>query len=562
MIEFPPGLILVFGAILVPILKGYFRLVWTLILPLFAFLVILSLPNGNLFTLNVFGQELQLMRVDQLSRLFSYVFLLASFIGGVYSFHLRESIQASASLIYGGATVGAVFCGDLISLFVFWEITAIASVFLILARKTDRARAAAIRYLIIQIGSGMFLFAGLIIRWHQTGSVDFGHIGLDTPGGLLIFLAFGIKCAFPLLHSWLVDAYPEATVTGTVILSIFTTKLAIYVLARGFAGTEELIWIGAIMAAFPIFYAILENDLRRVLSYSLINQLGFMVVAIGVGTEMALNGAAAHAFTHIIYKALLLMSVGALMYRTGTALGNQLGGLFKSMPLTAGFCVIGAASISAFPFFSGFISKAIILSAVAHEGYFVVWLVLLFASDGVLNYVGIKIHYYGFFDSQSEFKVSEAPINMLIAMALAAAFCIFIGLFPSVLYNLLPYPINYIPYTTSHILSQFLLLLFSAIAFIILLRKGIYPKQLNSTHLDVDWLYRKPGRDLIKYIYIMTSSFYNHLGSNLIDRFERFIYQLYRHHGPHGVLAKTWPTGSMVLWVAVLLVAYLFFYFI
>jgi multicomponent Na+:H+ antiporter subunit D len=561
MIEFPPGLILVLGALAVPLLRGTLRAIWMLALPVAAFALLLALPDGNHFTFTAFGQTLELMRVDSLSRMFGYIFLIAAFLNVIYALHVRRSEEHVAALVYAGAAIGAVFAGDLISLFVFWELTAISSVFLILASRTPEARAAAMRYLIIQVGSGVLLLAGLVVRWHATGSTAFGPIGLAGAGGILIFLAFGIKCAFPLLHNWLQDAYPRATVTGTVVLSAFTTKLAIYALARGFAGTEELIWIGAAMTAFPIFYAVIENDLRRVLAYSLNNQLGFMVVGVGIGTELALNGAAAHAFTHIIYKALLFMSMGAVLHRTGTVLATELGGLYKTMPFTAGFCIVGAASISAFPLFSGFVSKSMILSAAAHEGYFWVWLVLLFASAGVFHHSGIKIPFFAFFHHDSGKRVREAPANMLIAMSLAAILCIGMGVWPSALYAILPFPTDYSPYTDSHVLSQLQLLLFSALAFTVLMRTGLYPPEMRATNLDSDWLYRRVGRAVLTVGYKVGSGAYSHMSGIMIRRAQRFVAGLYRHHGPHGWLARSWPTGSMALWATLLLAAYLLLYY-
>ena len=304
-------------------------------------------------------------------------------------------------MIYAGSAIGAVFAGDLVTLFIFWEGIAVASVFLIWAARTERAYRAGMRYLVMHVGSGVLLLAGVLIHYRQTGSLAFGALGLDSPGTVLIFLAFGIKCAFPLLHNWLQDAYPEATVTGTVLLSSFTTKVAVYALARGFAGTEILVPIGATMTAFPIFYAVIENDLRRVLAYSLNNQLGFMVVGIGLGTELALNGAVAHAFADILFKGLLFMSMGAVLFRVGTAKGSELGGLYKSMPWTTGFCMVGAASISAFPLFSGFVTKSMVIAAAMDQGYFWTWIVLLFASAGVFHHAGIKIPYFAFFAHDS-----------------------------------------------------------------------------------------------------------------------------------------------------------------
>ncbi|MBM3558551.1 MAG: Na(+)/H(+) antiporter subunit D [Alphaproteobacteria bacterium] len=555
--ELSPGLLLIAGAVLVPVLPFVLRGVWILALPVAGMALLLTLPAGDYGQVEFLGQTLTLLRLDALSRVFGIIFLIAAFLGGLFALHVRAATEHVSALVYAGASLGAVFAGDLVSLFVFWELTAIASVFLIWSRGTERAWKAGLRYLVIQVGSGVLLLAGLLERWAETGSVEFGHIGLDGPGGVLIFLAFGIKCAFPLLHNWLQDAYPEATPTGTVILSAFTTKLAVYALARGFAGTECLIWIGAAMTAFPIFYAVIENDLRRVLAYSLNNQLGFMVVGVGIGTELALNGTAAHAFTHILYKALLFMSMGAVLYRVGTTDATELGGLHKTMPLTTGFCIVGAASISAFPLFSGFVSKSMILSAATYEGHFWIWLVLLFASAGVFHHSGIKIPFFAFFAHDSGKRPKEAPLNMLVAMAIAAVLCVGIGVWPSALYAILPFAVDYLPYTDSHVLSQVQLLLFSALAFTVLLRTGVYPPEMHATNLDSDWLYRRVGREVLHGTYAIARQVDNAVRGSAVRRIERFLYGLYRHHGPSGFLARSWPTGSMVLWVAVLLTAYL-----
>jgi multicomponent Na+:H+ antiporter subunit D len=493
------------------------------------------------------------MRVDKLSRIFALVFCLAAFLGNLYAWHVRDLVQQVAALLYAGAAIGAVFAGDLITLFFYWEGTAISSVFLIWARRTPGAYFTGMRYLIIQIGSGVILLAGVILLYQDTGSIAFERMELGSLATWLIFLAFGIKCAFPLLHNWLQDAYPAATVTGTVVLSAFTTKLAVYALARGFAGTEILIYIGAVMTLFPIFFAVIENDLRRVLAYSLNNQLGFMVVGIGVGTELALNGTAAHAFAHILYKALLFMSMGAVLFRTGTAKGSELGGLYRTMPLTMIFCVVGAASISAFPLFSGFVSKSLILSASVHEGYYIVWGILLFASAGVFHHSGIKIPYFAFFAHDSGLRPKEAPWNMLLAMGLTAFLCIAIGTFPAPLYALLPYEVDYVPYTTTHVVTQLQLLFFSALAFTVLMRTGIYPPELKSVNLDTDWTYRRFLPRLIGAIGKPIGAMMQTWSDQTRDGLHSLIIRLYHSYGPQGRISQFWPTGTMVLWIGIVL---------
>jgi multicomponent Na+:H+ antiporter subunit D len=272
-----------------------------------------------------------------------------------------------------------------------------------------------------------------------------------------------------------------------------------------------LIWIGTAMAAFPIFYAVIENDLRRVLAYSLINQVGFMVVGIGIGTELAINGAVAHAFNDVIFKGLLFMSVGAVMYRTGKSNATDLGGLYKHMPITCACCIVGAASISAFPLFSAFISKSMVMSAAADQGLWVPWFVLLFAAAGVFHHAGIKIPFFTFFGHDGDYggEVKEAPKNMLVAMGIAAGLCIFLGSFPSFLYNLLPFEVDYHPYTYGHVIGQLQLLFFSAMAFTLLLLSGIYPAEMRSLNVDADYFYRKGG----ELVYVLTDGALNRINA-------------------------------------------------
>ena len=558
MSSFSPGLVLILGAIAVPLLRGVTRQVFMLALPLLALLMAaFLLESGVHGRLALLGVELELVRVDRLSTIFGIIFAIAAAIGVLYSQHEQDPVQQVAGLIYAGAAIGAVYAGDLLTLFVFWEITAVSSVFLIWASGTERAYKAGMRYLIIQVGSGVLLMAGALLHYADVGSLTFEKLDLNSLSNTLIFLAFGIKCAFPLLHNWLEDAYPEATVGGTVMLSAFTTKLAVYALARGFPGTELLVYIGVVMTAFPIFYAVIENDLRRVLAYSLNNQLGFMVAGIGVGTPLAINGTAAHAFCHIIYKALLFMSMGAVLHRTGTIKGSELGGLYKSMPWTTGFCIVGAASISAFPLFSGFVSKSMIVTAVAEQGYFVSWLLLLFASAGVFHHSGIKIPFFAFFAHDSGIRVQEAPKNMLIAMAIASVLCVGIGVFPQPLYILLPHPVDFHPYTVAHVITQLQLLLFSALAFTWLMWSGVYPPELRSTNIDFDIVYRKFLPYLIDNFVKILIRIGDVLSNFFGKAFSRMIEQIYRYYGPHSIMAKSVSAGIMVFWVLTMFGTYL-----
>ena len=492
--NFPPGFIMIIGALLIPFLPHIIRQIYMMILVLIS-AYSLTLGFGIHSTINLMGFDFILFQSDSLTLPFAIIFHIAAALNVIYGAHEKQWKQHVSIMSYSGAAIAAVHAGDLFTLFVWWEATAFTSVFLILAGNTYRSYRSAFRYILIQVTSGMFLLAGAIILLINDGSALLTKFDINSLYGQLIFIAFGIKAAFPLLNGWLQDSYPEASEIGTVALSTFTTKLAIFCFAKCFAGTELLIVIGAIMTFYPIFFAVIENDLRRVLTYSLNNQLGFMIVAIGIGTELAINGAVAHAFAHILYKGLLFMGMGAVLFRVGTCKASELGGLFKYMPITAVCTIIGAISISAFPLFSGFVAKSLIMSALGKEGLVLVYFMLLFASAGVLHHSGIKIPFFAFFAHESGIKTKEAPLNMIIAMVIASALCILIGIFPSTFYQILPYEINYQPYDFSHVVGQLQLLTFAAFAFICLWHFKIYPPELNSTVLNSDWVYRKmiPG---------------------------------------------------------------------
>lgn len=493
MIDFlPPAFIYVCGALLVPLLPGRIKTVYLLMLPVLSFVYLVNIPPETSLHLDFLGFDLVPFKVDRLSLIFAYIYHLISLIGIIYCLNMKSDLESVSGLVYAGSSLGVVFAGDLFSFFVFWEMLTVSALSLIWANRTKASQAAGFRYLLMHVFGGLILLAGIIMYINEQQSIAFGYIGLSSPATYLIFFGMGINAAWPFLHAWLTDAYPEATVGGAVLLSAFTTKTAVYALARTYPGTEMLIWVGAAMTAFPIFFAVIENDLRRVLSYSLINQVGFMMVGIGIGTELSINGTAAHAFAHILYKSLLFMSMGAVIFRTGKINATDLGGLYKSMPWTALFCIIGTASITAFPFTSGFVTKTMVIDAAAHSHMAIVWLALLFASAGAVL-PDIKVPFFAFFSRDSGLRVDEVPKNMLVAMGASSFFCIFIGVYPQLLYAILPYPVDFVPYTFSHVVGKMQLLMFSALAFTLLLRAGIYPAEIRAINLDSDWFYRKGG---------------------------------------------------------------------
>jgi len=491
---YPPALIFILGAVLIPFLRGKFKAAYMLALPVVVFVTLLNLSLGETWIVNFWGYKLIMGRVDKLSMAFSYVFTIMAFLGVLFALKVKDNLQHVSGLIYAGSTLGVVLAGDFLSLYLFWEVMAVSSTFLIIASRTKESREAGFRYILVHLVGGLFLLAGIVLYIQKTGTIAFDYIGLTGLDSWLIFIGIALNAAALPLHAWLPDAYPMGTPTSTVFLSAFTTKSAVYLLIRTFPGEPILMWIGAFMVSIPIFYAVLENDIRRVLSYSLMNQVGFMLVGIGIGTHLAINGAVAHAFCHIIYKALLFMAAGSVLQMTGKIKCTEIGGLYKTMPLTCLFCMVGAASISAFPFFSGFVSKSMIVSASGYEQIYIIWLVLMFASTGVVDHAGIKVPFFTFFGHDSCIRAKEPPLNMLLAMGIAAALCIGLGVFYQPLYDLLPHPVKYEPYTGHHVVGQLQLLLFGALAFTLLILSGYYVPEVKSKNLDADWTYRKAGK--------------------------------------------------------------------
>ena len=558
----PPAFIFFAAAIAIALVRGerqdLARRIVLVAAPIIGAWNLTTLPTGESWVAEVVDLSLVLLRVDRLSMLFGLLFHLGALIAIVYALRVRDTGQHVAALVYVGSALGAVFAGDFITLFFFWEGMAVSSTFLVWARRTPEARSAGMRYLTIHLISGLLLLAGAVIHYEATGRIEFTYVGLGRVEGWLILAALGIKCGFPLVHNWITDAYPRSTPSGTVFLSMFTTKVAVYALARGFPGVDLLVPIGTIMAVFPIFYAVIENDLRRVLGYSMINQIGFMVVGVGIGTELALNGAVSHAFNEVMFKGLLFMSMGAVLLRARTVNGSDLGGLYKSMPFTTVLCVVGAASISAFPLFSGFVSKSMIMAAAVQEGHQWIWLALLFASAGVFHHAGIKIPYFAFFAHDSGIRTTEAPWNMLTAMAIAAGSCVLAGCYPSLLYGLLPWEVAYAPYTYSHVVVQLQLLLFSALAFAWLKLTGIYPPELRSVNLDAEWVYRRLAPPIVRGAIDVTALVA--AGALKVVRSPAY-WAAALLLGPRGLLTRpVAATGTAAVWVGLLLLAYLFMF--
>jgi len=488
-----PAFFFFIGSLLLPFIKGNAKKFIILLIPVLSIIDVAIMREGVYGSFHFLGTTLVFGRVDKLSMVFAWVFTIMAFLGSLYALHVKEDGHHAAGNFYVGSSLGAIFAGDYLTLFIFWEIMAFSSVFLVWYRKEKQSIDAGYRYLLVHVFGGLCFFTGMMLYAYKTGSFEFERI-LQSGAGIpeyLILAGFALNAAVIPLHAWLPDAYPEATVEGAVFMCAFTTKTAVYVLARGFPGFEVLAILGTAMTVYGVFYAVIENNIRRVLAYHIVSQVGYMVAGVGIGTELAINGACAHAFAHILYKALLFMGAGAVLYMTGTAKLTKLGGLYKYMPLTMIFYIVGAISISGFPLFSGFVSKSMIVASAHEEGRLMLLTFMNLAGIGTFLSVGLKVTYFAFFGKEAPIKAKEPPKNMLWAMGLTSALCFIIGVYPDSLYVLLPYPVEYHPYTLTHLSEMLQILSFTGLVFFLLVKKLSPEEKLN---LDLDIFYRMGGR--------------------------------------------------------------------
>lgn len=489
-----PALGFIALALALPFLRGRHWRWMLLIPPILAIFSVLTVTVGDYGLIPYLGNALEPGRVDKLSLVFANVFAIQSLIGMIYAFHVKDKAHHASAALYVAGSFGCVFAGDYLTLFIFWELMAVASTFLVWLHRTKTSTDAGFRYFMFHTLGGLFLLGGLLLRYHEIGT--FAFLPVD-PGNAqyydwLILLGFCVNAAVVPLHAWLPDAYPEATVPGAVFMCAFTTKTAVYVLARGFAGFYVLAVAGTIMAVYGVLYASMENNARRILSYHIVSQVGYMVAGIGIGTAMCLNGAIAHAYAHILYKGLLFMGVGTVLYAVGSANLDKLGGLVGKLPVVMLLYMVGAVSISGMPFFNGFISKTMTITGAAESHHTLLAVGLEIAAVGTFLSVGIKLPYFAFWNkpAKTDVKLNPIPKNMYIAMGIAAALCFLQGVYPQMLYRLLPFPVEYTPYTPWHLLQASMLLSFTGLGFWFM-RKVIVPH--HGRNLDFDKLYRLIG---------------------------------------------------------------------
>ena len=511
MIALPPALVYFAGALLLPLVPARLRFPAVLTTTVAGFAVTAMLVSGTTGWILPFlpGAGLTLLAVDGLSYVVGFIFAAISIIAVIYARELSGPVQQAAILVQAGSAMGMVFAGDFISVFIFWEVLALSSLVLIWQGGPE-ARGAGYRYALLHILGGAFLLGAIALQYAATGSLAVGPAaaGLTT---LLFLIGVGVNAAVIPFHAWLPDAYPRSTVAGSVVLCIFTTKAAIYLLARTLPGLELVMYLGAVMVVYGIVFAILQDDMRTLLSYHIVSQVGYMVAAIGIGTELAINGGIAHLFNHILYKALLFMVAGVIIYRTGHHRLSELGGLWRTMPVTFGCCIIASAAIAGVPGFNGYVSKELIVGAAAESGFFLLETLLLIGSIGTfLSFV--KFNYYAFLKERDPPASTDPPRSMQVAMVTAAAGCIVLGVFPGLLFVLLPYPVTHDVFSISHILE--LLVTFSGLILLLWVARNL-SRPITYIPPDVMDGYRAAGRGITWFATVILPAAAGFLGDGI-----------------------------------------------
>lgn len=485
MTEIHPGLLLILSGLVIAVLPRRALAPTTLVATVVALWLTWNLSEGDLLTHGFYGQQLTLLEATALSRPFALVFATLGVVASIYGWNLMNRVERTAGLATLGAGLGVVLAGDLLSLFLFWEFKVITVVLLLTARGRASATAASRRYLQTHLLGGVVLLGGILWQRTRTGSLALEGLVLDGPGWLILLGLLVGAAAIP-LHAWLPDAYPVASLSGAVILSAVTTKSAVYALARMMPGWDLLIWVGVSMAVVGVTLALLQDDLRRLLSYHIISQVGFMIAAIGVGTPTAINGATAHATAHVLYKGLLMMAVGSVIYATGHGRASALGGLASRLPLTLLLYMVGALSISGMIGFSGFPAKELAVYSVGAGGETLAQWALKFASVGTFLSVGLKLPLLVWAgpSQAAPSLLRRPPIMMYAAMILAAVANLAIGVRPQLLFGLLPAPESFTPFTAAKITESLALLCATGCAFW-LWRSRLGPKATTTLDLDV-----------------------------------------------------------------------------
>lgn len=546
-----PGFLLIAAGLLIPVLPRMLRPVIAVLAPLAGLFHLLALPTGPHGTFEMLGITIATINVSETGFALGIAMLVAGTLAGVFNWHERAGLPVSAGLVYVGCAVGAVLAGDLPSFFLFFELASVSAAFLVWAGGTERSLGAGMRFAVANILAGVLLLEAFLLTYKATGSVGFFTGDLGTSAGIYLILALGLKAAFPVLHAWLTDAYPESTPGGTVLLSVFGITTAIYALSRFLPGEDLLRLIGPIMIAFPVLLALLANDLRRTLCYGIISQAGLAVTAIGIGTPEALSAATVLMIANIFGFLVLFMAIGAVLYRTGTASAAALGGLAATMPLTTGFAVLGGLSVAGLPVLAGGTAVPYLMTAIWADGGPVVAALALFGVAGVWAHAGLRVPATAFFGEKRTpgLKTEEAPVHMRFAMLLGIAACIAVGT--------MPYWGGSATFELAGLILHLEVLAFALLVFLAARAWGLLPREEPSALIDVDWLYRKLGPQIVGVVMSVTSAAYTAWQNFISSRINNGFRAMFAAAGPQTNIASTWGTGLGVLWVAILLVVML-----
>ncbi len=382
------------------------------------------------------------------SRIAVFGFALVGGLAVLYGLQGARTIEQAAALTAVASAIAISLANDFITLFLFWELLTVSVAGLILLN-SDQSRTAysqGMRVLIFHLVGGLLVLFGILEHSMATGSF------LLTPpqaGHVFFALGFGFKAAFLPFHLWVAWGYPSASLFSSVVLAGLTTKIGVYALARILPAHDWIVLMGASMALFGVVCALLQKNMRRLLSYHIISQVGYMVAGVGLGTALSMDGGLLHVVNHMLYKALLFMSAGAVLYAVGTedvhdlthpeaddpSDTQPLRPVWKALPLATIGAFVGAFAISGVPLFNGYVSKYLLKEA--FYGVQPAEAMLMIASIGTAASFS-KFLFFGFIKAKTR-RFRKPLLSMHIAIAAVAVLCVVLGIRPQWIHSVLPY---------------------------------------------------------------------------------------------------------------------------
>ncbi|MBL8548407.1 MAG: hypothetical protein JNJ73_00375 [Hyphomonadaceae bacterium] len=486
-----PGFALVIGAGLALAAPQAIRTTLMALSGIAACALILAPPFGDYDRFAQIGLQLVPLRLDALSQIFGLSFAIGAILISFAASYRRRRMEDVAIMLMAGGATSAAFAGDLISFVAASEVSALAGAWIVFSAGGRAALESGVRLLIWQGLGGLLLFSGIALHLADGFNSAFTRLPADSVGGALCLAGLGIKAAAPFAHVWFREALSTSSPTGAAALSLFSAKLALYGLARGFTGESILSPAGAAMAVMGALMALADEDLRRALAFSLIGQIGLVIAAIGVGAPLALAGAAGHVFTTSIAYVLLVLAAGVVCERAGTTRMSELPRVIAPMPFTAILVLLGGLSAAAIPGFAGYISESLALEAIARSGRFWSWVAIAAASAGVVAFAAVRLP--ALFLGGRGATQAGAPFGVLLAMALGAFLCIAIGLAPGWLLEILPpAPVAYDAYAIDRLGERLEFKAAAAAGFAGLLWLGLTHGRRERWLNDVDAFYRGP----------------------------------------------------------------------